>query len=703
MLFVGPMSKNVVDTAIELSLKDPSREVTFIPSRRQIEYCGGYVNYWTTADFCKYVKSKNPKIRIERDHGGPGQGAEDDDGYYSLEEDCKYMDLIHIDPWKKYKTLEEGTKWTTDMIRFCNERNPSMRYEIGTEEAIRPFTTQDLEVFVSKLKDELDSELFSKIEYLVIQCGTGLCERTNTGSFDGNRLSEMLALAEKYGLTAKEHNGDWVSSDTNSQKRNIGLENINIAPEFGEIETRVILDTVNEEEFEEIFEICLRSGKWKKWVSADFDPRTNKRELVLIAGHYIFAIPEFVKIKNRYPNIDMFIKSAIMNKFYSLLNIYTVRTECVFCNCSGLITMYETDYSIPLSQGLHKQPLSNAYFMPYNILSCSKCKTVQTKYLGDLNIIYNGNHIDSFGSTKSKMHSEFSEFVTYNKNINGIAEVGACSDALPNDIVCKLQIDYHVIDPSYTGLRDTVNVIDKFVENVDLSVININTIIMSSVFEHIYNPIKLLEQLAKSTNIKYIYINHPNFDYDVKNNVQSILNSEHTFFIEHHFLISAFSQYGFQLNRRKTFENHSVFFEFVRTYDNIAQIAPIINMTAVEDIKMFYDRNIYTSGKLNTHIKNSDYKQVYVWPASSHSIPLFVCGLDHTRITGLLDNSPNKIGKYMYGYNLRCDSFSEVVDRDEHGTCIIISGAGSYCKEISINAKNIKVINTNILNDLHAL
>jgi hypothetical protein len=143
-------------------------------------------------------------------------------------------------------------------------------------------------------------------------------------------------------------------------------------------------------------------------------------------------------------------------------------------------------------------------------------------------------------------------------------------------------------------------------------------------------------------------------------------------------------------------------FEFVRSDDRIPDVT-LTNLTAVEDIKMFYDRNIHTAKTINTHINNSNYKQIYVWPASAHSIHLFVCGLDHTRITGMLDNSPNKIGKYMYGYNLRCDSFSEVLDRDEPGTCIIITGAGSYCKEISINSKNIKVINTNTIEDLHSI
>ena len=73
-IFLGPMSKNIVDTVIDYSneFKFP---FTFIPSRRQVEYNGGYVNNWTTESFVNYVKRKGKYIFVERDHGGPGQGT----------------------------------------------------------------------------------------------------------------------------------------------------------------------------------------------------------------------------------------------------------------------------------------------------------------------------------------------------------------------------------------------------------------------------------------------------------------------------------------------------------------------------------------------------------------------------------------------------------------------------------------------------
>ncbi len=73
--WIGPMSKNVVDAVIEFN-----GDIGFIPSRRQVDFNGGYVNDWTTGEFANYV---NDRVPIERDHGGIGQGYKFDDGFES--------------------------------------------------------------------------------------------------------------------------------------------------------------------------------------------------------------------------------------------------------------------------------------------------------------------------------------------------------------------------------------------------------------------------------------------------------------------------------------------------------------------------------------------------------------------------------------------------------------------------------------------
>ena len=57
-LFIGPMTKNVVDTIIKFCDVE-NQSIGLIPSRRQIEYDGGYVNNWATYQFTAYVKERS--------------------------------------------------------------------------------------------------------------------------------------------------------------------------------------------------------------------------------------------------------------------------------------------------------------------------------------------------------------------------------------------------------------------------------------------------------------------------------------------------------------------------------------------------------------------------------------------------------------------------------------------------------------------
>ena len=310
---IGPMSRAIVDATIEYA-NTQKTPMILIPSRRQVDWNGGYVG-WTTQEFAEYVRSRTTYIRLERDHGGPGQGTEDDDGYESLAADCNFLDIVHIDPWKKYPQFEEGLEWTVKMIEFCYERNPALRYEVGTEQGIRPFEVEELGRLIAALKERLTAAVFAQIEFVVIQCGTQLIEKSNCGSFDEAKLAAMLTLVHSYGKMPKEHNGDWITQDTVRRKEILGLEFINIAPEMGETETAEILKVLSEEDRETFFQICLQSGKWKKWVSKDFDPLNNRETLTLICGHYVFMDPAFQAIRAAYPTA---VRERILEKITTL-------------------------------------------------------------------------------------------------------------------------------------------------------------------------------------------------------------------------------------------------------------------------------------------------------------------------------------------------------------------------------------------------
>lgn len=313
--FIGPMSKNVVDAIVEFC-SNTGNVIGLIPSRRQVEWNGGYVNNWTTEEFSKYVTS----LPIQRDHGGPGQGNNDDDGFESLAYDARDFQLIHIDPWKKYPKFSDGLEKSIEMIKFAYEINPNIVFEVGTEEAIRPFNPEELDLLVASLRSALSEEVYWQIKYLVIQSGTSLKGTDQTGNYDSTRLVEMIEVAKSYDMLSKEHNGDYIPVEVIKEKFNLGLDAINIAPEFGLIETQTYLDEIKDPTlFDKFWQICYDSKRWVKWVNSDFNPETSKEQLIKISGHYVLSNPEFLsEIKVHFPGIDEKVKQNVTKKLNEL-------------------------------------------------------------------------------------------------------------------------------------------------------------------------------------------------------------------------------------------------------------------------------------------------------------------------------------------------------------------------------------------------
>jgi len=317
---IGVVSKNTVDACIEYA-NNTGNTITLIPSRRQIDFNGGYVENWTTKEFAKYVREKTYNIFLKRDHGGPNQGLLSDDGYESFVQDCIYFDALHIDPWKSVTSFENGCKLTKDYIQYCYQRNPHILFEVGTEESIFRYDADKLEYLLKYLKDNLSEPTFNNINFAVIQSGTNLQENRNTGNYDKKRLLSMIQVCVNYKILSKEHNGDYLPVELITEKLKLGLDAINIAPEFGQIETQVYLSEIkNTPLFDIYFDICYASRRWVKWVDPLFNPFSNKEKLINICGHYVLSTPYFLtQIKrNVRQDIDLKIKETIIKRLKEL-------------------------------------------------------------------------------------------------------------------------------------------------------------------------------------------------------------------------------------------------------------------------------------------------------------------------------------------------------------------------------------------------
>lgn len=348
--------------------------------------------------------------------------------------------------------------------------------------------------------------------------------------------------------------------------------------------------------------------------------------------------------------------------------MFIERSTCIFCVSKNLTTYFSENYTFPVSSYCIRDLSYNPIFIPFNVLKCENCKTFQTKYLGDLEEIYKINHADACGSIRNNMMNKFSELILSNSNVHNILEIGAGNGILSDILLNEKEYNYTIVDPSYFGNTRNKKIIKSYFEDIEIE--NIDTIIISHVFEHFYEPLNVLEKL-KNSNIQNLYLNYPDLESYVKDGTYHVLNPEHTFYTENEFLINVFNNYGFELIQRIDFENHSIFLQFKK--NNNLTIKELMNKNSEQDIDIFYNtlnNKIINVNNEIEHIKTP----IYLWPCSMHSIYLCVFGLQLEKITGFMDNSLIKIDKYLYGYNKKCYKHDD--------TQYIITNGGCFNKEL---------------------
>jgi hypothetical protein len=372
-----------------------------------------------------------------------------------------------------------------------------------------------------------------------------------------------------------------------------------------------------------------------------------------------------------------------------MYNKFIIRENCIFCNTKLCDIYFHSDYNNYC--GHYAIPLDdfNNISIPFNIYICSCCKTIQNKYLGDLDEIYKINHADSTGKIMNTLHNKTANMLyKYKSSILNILEIGSSHGTLADLILDKFNCEYNIIEPCYKGSRTNKNIYDNYYENVDDTQIFANTLIISHVFEHFYKPLEILEKIVENKNIENFFLIWPNLEYYINNDILHVLNIEHTYYVDNNFLINLLKNYGFELIESIDHLNHSLIFYFKRINYEKQNVLYINNNY---NLDKFYNNIFETIIKLNIIIDNNSDKFIYIWPASIHTIYLSIFGLNYNKLYGMLDNSYNKINKKMYGLNLNIYSFQDIINKNDPNTVILLNG-GIFTNEIieQIKKTNIK-------------
>ena len=362
ILGIGPMSKNCVDVVIEL-VNTYDIPLMLIASRRQIEsdeLGGGYVNNWSTEEFSEYIKKndKNQNIILCRDHGGPYQNENENAKNHSFDEVMENakksfnidiqsnFQIIHIDPTENLisdLTQDEMLNRIYDLYEFCysiaNKHNKKIFVEIslGKEDGgISNFS--EIEYGIKKIKEFCNNKKLPPPLFMVIKTGNHVLETRNIGiledivngkrSEEESEIKKIIKFCNKEDILIKDHNGDYLADYALRYHPEVGLHAINVAPEFGVVETRSILSWLeknNLHKFKEKFiEIAYNSKKWEKWMI--LNSKTTKEDKAIISGHYVFSTKEFCELKKEFlekvddkESFDGFLKNEIKNSILEYL------------------------------------------------------------------------------------------------------------------------------------------------------------------------------------------------------------------------------------------------------------------------------------------------------------------------------------------------------------------------------------------------
>jgi len=301
-----------------------------------------------------------------------------------------------------------------------------------------------------------------------------------------------------------------------------------------------------------------------------------------------------------------------------------------------------------------------------------------------LDLVYQEAHGSGcVGKLWLEHHKEFSKFIKKQKPLS-VLEIGGSHGILSREYKKENPIDWTILEPNPSPVEGVdATFIKGFFDDKFIFDGEIDTIIHSHVFEHVYYPNEFIKHISNflEEGQKLIF-SLPNMEEMLKRKYTNCINFEHTVFITEPYIDYLLSKHGFRQVDKKYFkDDHSIFYAFIK--DNKTETIELQTRLYEHNKKLYLDFINYHKKliiDLNEKIKKVDIEQsIYLFGAHVFSQYLIEFGLDTSRISCLLDNDINKHGKRLYGTNMMVKPPKVLTDIKNP---IIILKAGVYDDEI---------------------
>lgn len=323
---------------------------------------------------------------------------------------------------------------------------------------------------------------------------------------------------------------------------------------------------------------------------------------------------------------------------------------------------------------------------------CKGCGCVQLLKLVDLDLLYKVPHNPAIGKTWERHNREFAEFIDKNSG-ERILEIGGGNLKIYDLIDQRPIKDYCIYDSHIYEEKSGPRIVNSFINPDNFKDGNsYDTIIMSHVFEHFYEPrkfVKLSSDILGEDG--RVILSIPNSTNMIRDSYPNGVCFEHTYQVDSTFAEMMMADFGFQLDAVKEFNDHNHFMSFKkcsrRSLHRIIRDFNFHDLSRSSFLKFVKEYEGLAS--LVSEISDNSNRNIYLFGCHIFSQMVLECGLNENKVKGILDNDINKQGDMLYGTDIPV--YSPEVVREMEDVFILVK-CGIYSIEI---ARQLKCINPN--------
>jgi 2-polyprenyl-3-methyl-5-hydroxy-6-metoxy-1,4-benzoquinol methylase len=360
------------------------------------------------------------------------------------------------------------------------------------------------------------------------------------------------------------------------------------------------------------------------------------------------------------------------------------------------LEVVDTLEQFPVSMSCVNFDKSKDKFLDMTYMICNKTGVIQMKDYPLLEDIYIDAHNTSFGAIWNNLFEFFTQKLgPYMHKKIKILEIGGGSLLLASKILtCYPNVEeYHVFEQNlshkYTDNEKLILHDSYFTQDTELQFAP-DIVIHSHVLEHVWNPrefIKCISSVCHKNSLHFFIA--PNLQVTFAKKYTNALNFEHNFFIIEPYIDVILNNNNFDILEKEPYLDHSLIY-LTKFTDSKKEPVGFPNLYEKNKKLLidFFDYHKNLVKDLNNKI--SQYKHngyvIYLFGAHIFSQYLIKFGLDTKNIETILDNSPQKNKRRLYGTDFMVKFPSEIKNKQK---CAIVLKAASYQKEISDQLKSI--------------